>query len=37
MPAVTMPVDPAFRDRATELRYPRLGESNVLIGAPPAK
>ena len=37
MPAVTMPVDPAFRDRTTELRYPKLGESNALIGAPPAK
>jgi crotonobetainyl-CoA:carnitine CoA-transferase CaiB-like acyl-CoA transferase len=32
LPAVTVPVDPAFCDRATELRYPKLGESNALLG-----
>ena len=32
LPAVTMPVDPGFRDHATELRYPKLGESNALLG-----
>ncbi len=32
LPAATMPVDPAFRDHATELRYPKLGESNALLG-----
>jgi crotonobetainyl-CoA:carnitine CoA-transferase CaiB-like acyl-CoA transferase len=32
LPAVTVPVDPAFRDHATELRYPKLGESNALLG-----
>ncbi len=34
MPAVSVPVDPAFRDHATELRYPKLGESNALLKPP---
>src|SRR5206468_12920853 len=32
LPAVSVPVDPAFRDRATELRYPKPGEANALLG-----
>jgi alpha-methylacyl-CoA racemase len=32
LPAVSVPVDPAFRARATELGYPRLGESNAMLG-----
>jgi alpha-methylacyl-CoA racemase len=35
LPAVTTPVDRAFRDQATELRYPKLGESNGLLGPEP--
>jgi crotonobetainyl-CoA:carnitine CoA-transferase CaiB-like acyl-CoA transferase len=31
IPAVSVPVDQAFRGRATELRYPRLGESNAML------
>ncbi len=32
LPAVSVPLDSAFRDRATELPYPRLGESNTVLG-----
>jgi len=31
LPAVSMPIDEALRDPRTELRYPRLGESNGLL------
>ena len=37
LPAVTVPIDPAFRDRATEVRYPKLGESSALLGPAPDK
>jgi len=32
LPAVSVPIDPAFRDPRTELRYPSLGEANELLG-----
>ena len=32
LPAVSVPIDPAFRDQRTELRYPTLGEANDLLG-----
>jgi crotonobetainyl-CoA:carnitine CoA-transferase CaiB-like acyl-CoA transferase len=32
LPAVSVPVDHAFRARTTELPYPQLGESNALLG-----
>jgi hypothetical protein len=35
LPAVTVPIDPAFRNHATELRYPKLGESGALLDSPP--
>jgi len=35
LPAVSVPIDPAFRNRATELRYPKLGESNALLESSP--
>jgi alpha-methylacyl-CoA racemase len=35
LPAVSVPIDPAFRDAATELRYPRLGESNDMLMSSP--
>jgi crotonobetainyl-CoA:carnitine CoA-transferase CaiB-like acyl-CoA transferase len=35
LPAVSVPIDPAFRDGATERRYPRLGESNDMLSSPP--
>jgi alpha-methylacyl-CoA racemase len=31
LPAVSVPIDSAFRDRATKLPYPRLGEANALL------
>jgi len=31
LPAVSVPIDEAFRGSATELRYPRLGESNGML------
>jgi alpha-methylacyl-CoA racemase len=35
LPAVSVPIDPAFRDQHTELRYPSLGEANELLGERP--
>ena len=32
LPAVSVPIDPAFRDPRTELRYPSLGEANEMLG-----
>jgi crotonobetainyl-CoA:carnitine CoA-transferase CaiB-like acyl-CoA transferase len=32
VPAVSVPIDPQLRDARTLLRYPRLGESNDLLG-----
>jgi crotonobetainyl-CoA:carnitine CoA-transferase CaiB-like acyl-CoA transferase len=31
LPAVSVPIDEAFRSPASELRYPKLGESNGLL------
>ena len=32
LPAVPVPIAPAFRDPHTELRYPSLGEANEMLG-----
>jgi len=32
LPAAVVPIDESFRSSATELRYPRLGEANSLLG-----
>jgi len=31
LPAISVPIDEAFRGSATELRYPRLGEANGML------
>jgi crotonobetainyl-CoA:carnitine CoA-transferase CaiB-like acyl-CoA transferase len=34
LPAISVPIDEAFRASATELRYPRLGEANGMLEEP---
>jgi alpha-methylacyl-CoA racemase len=34
LPAVSVPIDAAFRGEATEVAYPRLGEANGLLDEP---
>ncbi len=34
LPAISVPIDEAFRAGASELRYPRLGEANGMLGKP---